>query len=114
MSSRRKQAAVAVTLGVWIAAMGLAAALIYDLDRPLRGAISAEIPAVRSVTAGGHDPPQTSETTWQPGVVAAPSAARSEEVREPAQEPETVGFAKMRCTDWRTPDSRSGSARFCE
>jgi hypothetical protein len=42
----KKRTTIAVTVGVWIAAMGSAAALTYDLNRPLQlaGALSLAAP----------------------------------------------------------------------
>jgi hypothetical protein len=59
----KKRTAIAVTLGVWIAAVGSAAALTYDLNRPLQLASVAprrESPFDTANAAVAGPPPEQS------------------------------------------------------
>jgi hypothetical protein len=58
MTKNRIPTAMAVTLGTWIAALGTAAALTYDLNHPLRLRSTAAIEMPSNTTPAGLAEPE--------------------------------------------------------
>ena len=69
-----KRAAVAVTVGVWLAAAGAAAALTYELNRPLHAASV-------TTTQPNEPKPVVLEPLVQPPTVEAPPVLYLAELR---------------------------------
>jgi hypothetical protein len=122
MRTLKTRAIAILTVGVWTAAVGSAAALTYDLNRPLKW--KGETPELSSPT--GEASPQP--VTVAP-VATAPSAAQEETVlqvptitivgRPPprsvaAPAPTTRDISEMRCAEWRDLDMGSGHVQVCE
>jgi hypothetical protein len=110
---KKKWTAIAVTVGVGIAAVSAAAALTYELNRPLHlaGATSqlatpvspapaAFIQAVSGPAPMLYVPTITVVGRQRPWVVGARRAA--------------VDISEMRCADWRALDMGSGRVQVCE
>jgi hypothetical protein len=111
----RNRTALAVTFGVWIAALGSAAALTYDLNRTphLTGVTSQ--PKMPTTTAPPVVVPAASEL--QP-VLSVPTITIVGSIRRSvanAPKPErAVDISQMHCADWRGLDIGSGHVRVCE
>jgi hypothetical protein len=114
----KRYALAAMALGVWLTGAASAAALTYELHRPLtppkgttdlvmsRGAAAEELRAEapvplevpttiivgRRVAAGGHTAP----------------------LLVPATPPEPKDIDEMSCAEWRELDMGSGHVRICE
>jgi hypothetical protein len=113
MATKKIPTVIAVTLGVWIAALGSAAALTYDLNRPLKlevnpppievasnptRVVSAEpISGVQQVL---YLPPITILARYRP---VGPRAQKTFE-----------DLSGQQCTDWRELDMGSGHVQVCE
>ena len=109
---------VAVTVSVWLAAAGSAAALTYELGRPLVGrsapvvsvspSTSAEAPALDKVE------PLEASLVYLPSVqLLAPRphlafVARAEKKVAPRD------ISVMNCADWRDLDMGSGHVQVCQ
>jgi hypothetical protein len=112
MTTMKRRTVIAVTAGVWVAAVGSAAALTYDLNRPLHWvdttllrttpvyAVRAAEPAaemlsvlnIPTITIVGHAPHH----------LAVPLV------------PKAPNIVDMKCTDWRDLDMGSGRVQVCE
>jgi hypothetical protein len=115
MVPMRKRTAVAVTLGVWIAALGSAAALTYDLNRaPNLASVTAQ-PTTPSAAAPVAVVRPTSNT--QP-VLVIPTFTIVGTIHHSvanAPKPERpVDISQMRCADWRELNIGSGHVQMCE
>jgi hypothetical protein len=115
----KKRALVAATVGVWLAAIGSAAALTYDLNRPLHaeGRLQ-DNQAVTDTAAASTEAPRppvkeaTSTVQRMPtftvvGYVHPPRAAH------PAAKP-PPDISKMQCGQWRPLEMGSGKVQECE
>ena len=112
---------VALTLGVWVAALGSAAALTYDLNRPLHEhrATSqlvesrlAEMPfdAPRQAVAAPVSEPA-------PALYIIPTitiVGRTPRRAVPVSDPKPKDISQMRCAEWRELDLGSGHVQVCE
>jgi hypothetical protein len=115
----KKRALVAITAGVWLAAIGSAAALTYDLNRPLHAdkplrdnhavtdtaAPSTEAP--RPPTKEATPTVQMMPTFTVVGYVHAPRASH------PAPKP-LPDIAKMHCGQPRQLEMGSGHVQECD
>jgi len=105
---------MALTLGVWVAALGSAGALIYDLSRPLPSADAT--PRVAEPANLGHDAivEQVSELSpvlFIPTITVVgqrPLRALVTAGKRPA-----IDISHMRCADWRELDMGSGQVEVC-
>jgi hypothetical protein len=114
MVPMRKRTAVAVTLGVWIAA-GSAAALTYDRNHtPHFASVTAQptTPSTAAPAAVARPVSETQPVLFIPTITIVgsirPSAAN-------ALKPERAAdISQMRCADWRGLDIGSGHVQVCE
>jgi hypothetical protein len=119
MRALTKRALVALTVSVWIAAVGSAAALTYDLNQPLQW----------RTAPSDASPPAGASPVLAAVAPAAPVAAREEAVLRiptvtivgriapravPAPAPTTRDISEMRCKEWRDLDMGSGHVQVCE
>jgi hypothetical protein len=117
MLAMNKRTVSAVTLGVWIAALGSAAALAFTLNRAPHGLDMSSPPAevpLTTVSASAAFPQTVSEL---PSVVYVPIATIVGQVHRPlasAQRTPATDIAKMHCTDWRGLDIGSGHVQVCQ
>ena len=114
MRAMKKRTATAVTVGAWVAAVGSAAALTYDLNRPLHGVsstlqLAAPASAARAALTGPVSELQS--VLVIPTVTIVGKAAPRPKV---AAAPETPVITAMRCSDWRELDMGSGRVQVCE
>jgi hypothetical protein len=111
MTSMKRRTAIAVTVGVWLAAVGSAAALTYDLNRPLSFAgvaiEGAATPSGAEVAAPLAVPVLYVSTLTRVG--AAPHRPVAPGGRKPITE-----ISQMRCADWRELNMGSGHVQVCE
>jgi hypothetical protein len=121
----KRRTAIAVTLGVWLAAVGSAAALTYDLNRPLRsagatlqgtttpsgGQVAATlVPAHAALSEAPSEPPgPVLYVSTLTTVGAAPQRPVAAGVQKPMTE-----ISQMRCADWRELNMGSGHVQVCE
>lgn len=114
MRTMKRRMAIAVTAGVWIAAVGSAAALTYDLNRPLRWVSGATHVTAASQVA--REAP-TETVSDSPPVLYIPTITIVAQVpRRPvtASVPAAPAVSPMRCADWRELDMGSGRVQVCE
>ena len=108
---------MAVTVGVWLAAAGSAAALTYELNRPLveRQASAATSPRLLTASAAtvvdGAEPTESFVLQLPPTTIVARAAHRPVTARA---EKATRDISTMRCADWRSLDMGSGHVQICE
>jgi len=114
MKAMKRGTALAVTLGVWVAALGSAAALTYDLNRVPNVAQSPE-PAVAVIAPRQAAPvkpaaePQPVLTIPTVTIVAQAPRMPVAKVAKPR-----VDISAMRCSDWRSLDMGSGRVQICQ
>lgn len=128
MAAFKRRTMFAITLGVWFAAIGSAAALTYDLNRPVKlPAHGWQVPVDRGPAAV---PPDLVEVLDLPDrapdhPAIAPAAATSGRVRQRparASAPETEvarpdvvrPISEMHCHEWRDLDVGSGQVQICD
>jgi hypothetical protein len=117
MKTTKRGIAIAMTLAVWTAALSAAAALSYDLNRPLLPR-SAAAPTERVAPPALEQPAQVEITA--PSVVTAPplDRATAEPRHRVAAPPPKVTKAKdlsaMHCADWRGLDMGRGHVQVCD
>ncbi len=118
MTSMKRRTAIAVAVGVWLAAVGSAAALTYDLNRPLRsagatleGAVAAPlVPVHAALSEPPSEPPVPVLYVSTPTIVrAAPRRPVAPGTTKPITE-----ISEMRCADWRELNMGSGHVQVCE
>jgi hypothetical protein len=103
-----------MTVLVWLAAIGSAAALTYDLNRPLVASGTAPPDPVPPAPA-----PPAPATAASSGAVAIREIKAMARVQRPAQPPpaplrEPRDIAKMRCSEWREMSAGSGRVQICD
>lgn len=115
MTSMKRRTAIIVGVGAWIAALGSAGALTYDLNRALplagpRSELAAQVNAAPTalVESAPAEPPVLYVSTFT--VVGEPPRRRVVTVK-PKPVPE---ISQMDCADWRELDMGSGRVRVCE
>ena len=113
MKAMKKRTAIAVTMGVWVAAVGSAAALTYELNRPVHWADANP----RGVAPTGN----TAHAVAQPvaelqPVIYVPAITVVGRVHPPAlaHRPKPVDISTMHCTAWRELDMGSGRVQVCD
>ncbi len=114
MAAMKKRMAVAGTLGVWIAAIGSAAALTYDLNRPLQLASVAPQLESRSDTASAAvaEPPPEPPVLYIPDVTIFGTVPHRSSVA--ASPKKATDISQMKCAAWRELDTGSGHVEVCE
>ena len=110
MSNKKMPMAITVTLGVWIAALGSAAALTYDLNRALhlRGT-----PPSSGVLSNRM---QSAERISETRVLYVPQVTVVGRYRpDAARLPETFGdLSGQQCAYWREIEMGWGRIQVCE
>jgi hypothetical protein len=120
MVPTKKRTSVAVAVGVWIAALGSAAALTYDLNRTPRPASETSRPTTPSTAAPVAVVQRASEPQpilYIPTITIVGSIRRSvADAPRPEGTADTKmrDISKMRCEDWRGLDIGSGHVQVCE
>jgi hypothetical protein len=115
MLAMNKKAASAVTLGVWVAALGSAAALAFTLNRVPHGPDVASQVAAPFAAAPAPAGPVAEPPSESPSVLYLPSFTIVGQVHRALPTPHpTPDIAKMHCTDWRGLDIGSGRVQVCE
>jgi hypothetical protein len=115
MVPMRKRTAVAVTLGVWIAALGSAAALTYDLNStPNFASVTAQptTPSATAPVAVARPASKTQTVLVVPTITIVGSIHHSVADTPKPQRP--VDIDQMRCADWRELNIGSGHVQVCE
>jgi hypothetical protein len=115
MVPMKKRTAVAVTLGVWIAALGSAAALTYDLNStPHFASVTAQptTPSTAAPAAVARPAPETQPVLVVPTVTIVGVMHHSMANAPKPQRP--VDINQMRCADWRELNIGSGHVQMCE
>jgi hypothetical protein len=106
---------MAVTVGVWVAALGSAAALTYDLNRPmhLAGARSQLAMPINAEQAAVAEPVlELRPVLYIPTITVVGQLPHGPGVtREPKP---AVDISRMHCADWRELDMGSGRVQICE
>ncbi len=117
MRTIKGKVAVAVTVAVWTVALGAAAALSYDLNRPLH---SRPTPPGGAPAAQVSPPPEaepaTEPASEDPSVMHIPPATIvGRAVRHPAivSPPKAPDQPEMVCDEWRNLDMGSGRVQVC-
>ena len=112
-----KKRILVVTASVWLAASGSAAALTYELNRPLFADVPARIsPAPESpapLLPGDSEVPGAATVYLAPVQVVGHAPQRPATARLGA----SVGhrdIRAMRCADWRDLDMGSGHVQVCD
>jgi hypothetical protein len=120
MVPMKRRTAIAVTVGVWIAALGSAAGLEYDLNGTPHFA-SAHLanvtsqPATPLAAASQASAPAAAEmqpVLYIPTITIVGSMRRLV-VPEP-KPPVAPDISKMQCADWRELDMGSGHVQVCQ
>jgi hypothetical protein len=117
MRPMKKRTVVAITLGAWLAAVGSASALTYELNRPLHLApATSAVPGAPHAAQGGvlqpaAEPPIALESVLHMPLVTIvgpllPAVA--------PEAPAVPGSPPMLCSDWRVLDMGSGRVQTCE
>jgi hypothetical protein len=114
MNPMKKHTALAVTVGVWIAALGSAAALTYDLNPTPRPA--PEAPSGLTATTPKPSLPVKPAAEPSPVLMIPPvtivAAVPRAPVAKAAKPP--VDITAMHCADWRSLDMGSGRVQVCQ
>jgi hypothetical protein len=109
-----KKIAVGVTVGVWMTALGSAAALAFVLNRPLEPRTAVEpLTAHASVghLLGAEAPPVL---LADPPLRPVPTAVHVVQVVRPKPAATHVDIEQMRCDGWRDLTMGSGRVRVCQ
>ncbi len=114
MASLKKRTAIAVTVGLWLAAAGSAAALSYHLNRGL-GARAPEFEVARPSGALAPAPLAEQRVLYVlPILIGAPWPHRPASVTTPAPStPVARDGPEMECTHSRELDIGSGRVEAC-
>jgi hypothetical protein len=118
MATMKKRAIAAITAGVWLAAIGSAAAVTYDLNRPLavRGA-SQDTQGVPESAATPTEAPRPPVTALASPVQMMPTVTVVGNVHPRAVHPASkapLDISKMHCGEWRQLEMGSGNVQECE
>ena len=115
MVPMRKRTAVAVTLVVWIAALGSAAALTYDLNStPNLASATAQptTPSAAAPVAVARPASKTQPVLVVPTITIVGSIHHA--VANTPKPQRAVDISQMRCADWRELNIGSGHVQMCE
>ncbi|HWW88580.1 MAG TPA: hypothetical protein VNZ26_33530 [Vicinamibacterales bacterium] len=111
----KRRTAIAVTVGVWVAAVGSAAALTYDLNRPIHlpGATAQLAVPINAEQAPVAEPVlELQPVLYIPTItVVGQMPHRPGVTREPNP---AIDIPWMHCADWRELDMGSGRVQVCE
>jgi hypothetical protein len=113
MAGMKYRTALAVTVGVWIAAVGSAVALAYELNRPLHSVDHVSQPAVPTLDATSAlvvEPAQES-IVYLPTLTIV-GRARAAPVARRTTLP--IDIPAMDCVEWRDLDIGSGRVQVCK
>jgi len=108
---------LALTVAVWLAAAGSAAALTYELNRPL---VERPFPAASAPRTPAASPPGVTDQAepseslvlrLPPITIAAPAVHRP--LVAPIQK-KPRDISAMGCAEWRDLDMGSGHVQICE
>jgi hypothetical protein len=114
MTTMKRRTAIAVTVGIWLAAAGSAAALTYDLNRPLHLAKTTSLRAAPVDAMHAAAPvPEIESVLVIPTITVVGRAPRNRN-RTVAPEPKAREISDMVCSDWRDLDMGSGRVQVCE
>jgi len=117
MATPRKRI-VTLTVSVWLAAAGSAAALTYELNRPwdgerpalmVVGPASPRAPALETVEAIA-----SSVVLLPPAHIVAQAPPRHRVARADKALPAPRDISAMSCADWRDLDMGSGHVQVCQ
>jgi hypothetical protein len=110
-----KRVLVALTVAVWLAAAGSAAALTYELNRPLTVRETGSPPRPVFATARDTNVIRTSvpAPVLQLPTVTIAGRAAHRAVPDRTSRPPT-DIAAMRCKDWQELQMGSGRVQVCE
>jgi hypothetical protein len=109
MTTMKSRTAIAVTAGVWVAAVGSAAALTFDLNRPLHWVGATSLRAAPVNAAQTAEP--VSEMQSVLNIPTITVLGHAPHHRVVARVPKA---SEISCADWRDLDMGSGSAQVCE
>ncbi len=116
MRTIKGKVAVAVTVAVWTVALGAAAALTYDLNRPLHARPAPQVSsmpegrAATQPTATAARPAPEEETVIHvpPATIVGRAPRHPSAAKAPKPKPELV------CEEWRSLDMGSGRVQVCQ
>ena len=115
MTSTKRRTMIAVTLGVWFAALGSAGALTYDLSRPLSLAdATPRLAAAANLDHGaiGVQVPDLSPVLYIPTITVVGQRPHRAAVVTPAPQ-QATDISHMHCAAWRELDMGSGQVEVC-
>lgn len=110
----KKQAVLlAVTVGVWTAAAGSAAALAYDLRHPVLHSAALSVPRVH------HEASPTPRILDAPNEIVIPAITITAPAAPPTKFRATVAHERIQttqthCTKWHELQMGSGHFQFCQ
>lgn len=110
MTTMKKRTALAVTGIVWLAGIGSAVALTYELGRRPRPAVVVPDP-VAPIGATLISAP--AQPLAEPPIIYVPTITIALH-HTPTAPKQSVDISKMRCTDWRDLDMGSGQVQACD
>jgi hypothetical protein len=117
MKATKRGITIAVTLGVWTAALSAAAALSYDLNRPLHPQ-NAAARAEHVAPAPLEQPVQMEITSSPPSVVTVTPLDRAttepRHIAAPPKVTKTKDLSDMHCADWRGLNMGRGHVQVCD
>ena len=119
MATMKKRAIAAITAGVWFAAIGSAAALTYDLNRPLHAVSGASQDTQGAPESAGTATEAPSPPGTEPAspVQMMPTFTVVGYVHPRAAHPAPkapLDISKMHCGEWRGLEMGSGNVQECE
>jgi hypothetical protein len=108
---------MAITVAVWLAAAGSAAALTYELNRPLverpwPAAIAPSSRAASPPTAIDRSEPKESFVLQLPPITIVAQAPHRAAVARAERKARDI--SAMRCAEWRDLDMGSGHVQVCQ
>lgn len=114
MARMKKRLAIAVTVAIWLAALGSAAVLSYQWNRAshLTSVADPSAPRLSAAPASFSEP----VSELQP-VIYVPTVTIRGRPHEPSTRDSSkpaVSMSEMNCADWRGLDMGSGRVRVCE
>ena len=114
MAGMKKRTAFAVTVGMWLAGLGSAAALTYDLNRPLHPVVVMSEPAVPALDATSAEVVEPAPSTLYVPEVTIVAMARRAPAPVARRAAPPVDISAMHCAEWRDLDIGSGRVQVCQ
>jgi hypothetical protein len=118
MATTKRRTMIAATMGVWLAAVGSAAALTYDLNRPLEQRVHGSqlpAPSARADSSLGLEEAQEAPQSVLKVPPITIVGARHRVGPAPARTPTVPrDISEMRCGEPRELDLGSGHVQICE